>query len=118
MSAFKLSHASRTVLSGAFGAALLLSANIATAQTVLEISPAQEREIYTTIYSSRGTVGAAPAREFDVSVGAILPADVELYEVPAAVEYAPVRSYRYATHGNRVVFVEPGTRRVVRVIGP
>src|SRR5262245_53101437 len=113
-----MSLASKTVLGGAFGAALLLSANAALAQTVLEISPAQEREIYTTIYSGRGTVGAAPAREFDVSVGAVLPAEVELYEVPAAVTYATIRSYRYATYGSRFVFLEPGTRRVVRVISP
>ena len=48
----------------------------------------------------------------------MVPADVELYEVPAAIEYAPVRRYRYVTHGNRLVFVEPGSRRIVRVITP
>lgn len=109
----------KAVLGGVFGAAALLSANAVLAQIATwEITPEQERTVYTTIYGARGTVGAAPGREFDVTVGATLPADVELYEVPAAVTYAPARQYRYVLHGNRVVFVEPGSRRVVRVIGP
>lgn len=108
---------SRALLGGAFGAALLFGAHAASAQVVWEVTPEQERGIYTTIYGSR-TVGAGPSREFDVTVGAALPADVELYEVPAAVTYAPARQYRYVTVGNRVVFVEPGSRRVIRVIGP
>jgi len=109
----------KAVLSGVFGAAALLAAGAAFAQIVTwEITPEEERTVYTTIYRERGTVGAAPAREFDVSVGAVVPADVELYEVPPAVTYAPARQYRYVLHGNRVVFVEPGSRRVIRVIGP
>jgi hypothetical protein len=109
----------KSVLGVVVGAAALLSAHAAPAQMVgWEITPEQERGIYTMIYQDRGTVGAAPAREFDVAVGATLPADVELYEVPATVTYAPAREFRYMLHGNRVVFVEPGSRRVVRVIGP
>ena len=79
--------------------------------------PSRNAAVYSTIYGSR-TVGVAPAREFDVSVGAALPADVELYEVPAGVTYEPVRRYRYVTQGNRLIFVEPGSRRVIRVITP
>jgi hypothetical protein len=109
----------KVVLGGVLGIATLVSVGIVRAQIVSwEITPEQERSVYTTIYQERGTVGAAPAREFDVSVGAVIPAEVDLYEVPAAVTYAPARQYRYVVHGNRVVFVEPGTRRVIRVIGP
>lgn len=113
-----MNKGSRALLGGAFGAALLFGAQTALAQVVWEITPEQERGVYTTIYQSRATVGAGPAREFDVQVGAAIPTDVELYEVPAAVEYAPVRRYRYVTVGDRVVFVEPGSRRIIRVIGP
>lgn len=109
----------KAILGGVFGVATLLAADAAFAQVVTwEITPEQERTVYTTIYRDRGTVGAAPAREFDVSVGAVVPAEIELHEVPAEVTYAPAREYRYVMHGNRVVFVEPGSRRVVRVIGP
>jgi len=107
----------KAVFGGAAGAALLLAASAALAQT-WEITPDEERVVYTTIYQNRSTVGAAPAREIDVRVGATIPADVELYDVPATVTYAPARQYRYVLDGNRVVFVEPRSRRVVRVIGP
>lgn len=109
----------KVVLGSAFGIAALAAAGVAQAQIVTwEITPEQERSIYTTIYQDRGTVGAAPAREYDVSVGAVIPAEIDLYDVPAAVTYAPARQYRYVIYGNRVVFVEPSTRRVVRVIEP
>ncbi len=109
----------KTVLSGIAGMAALFAASAASAQvTVWELSPDQERGLYTTIYQGRGTVGMAPARELDVTIGAVVPEGVELYDVPDAVTYAPAREYRYVLQGNRVIFVEPRTRRVMRVIGP
>ena len=57
-----------------------------------------------------------PPAGFSVGVGAEVPANVELYEVPADIEYAPVRRYRYTVHENRVYVIDPGTRRVVRII--
>jgi hypothetical protein len=50
----------------------------------------------------------------EIQVGATLPAaGVTYYEVPA--EYG-VKNYRYAHVNERVVLVDPGTRRVVQVI--
>jgi hypothetical protein len=50
-----------------------------------------------------------------VSVGARLPADVELRTVPA--EWGPsVSRYRYVYSDNRVYFVEPSSREVVHVL--
>ncbi len=50
-----------------------------------------------------------------VTVGATLPTDVEIHEVPAA--WGPsVSNYRYVYSGNNVYFVEPGSRRVVHVL--
>lgn len=50
----------------------------------------------------------------EIAVGATLPPDgVTYYEVPA--EYG-VKNYRYAHVNDRVVLVDPGTRRVVQVI--
>jgi hypothetical protein len=50
-----------------------------------------------------------------VSVGARLPADVELRAVPA--DWGPsVSKYRYVYSDNRVYFVEPSSREIVHVL--
>ena len=50
----------------------------------------------------------------DVRVGTVLPSSgVQYYEVPA--EYG-VRNYRYTVVNDRVVLVEPGTRRIVQIV--
>jgi hypothetical protein len=50
-----------------------------------------------------------------VTLGATLPADVELMAVPG--DWGPdLGRYRYVYHDNHVVFVEPSSRRVIEVI--
>jgi hypothetical protein len=50
-----------------------------------------------------------------IRVGAVLPADVDIRPVP--YDWGPdVRRYRYVYWDDRVVFVEPGSRRVVQII--
>lgn len=47
-----------------------------------------------------------------IAVGAAVPADVELHAVPA--EWGPsVSKYRYVYANDRVMFVDPGSRKVV-----
>ncbi len=104
----------KILLGSVMSSALLFSTGVVLAQVILEMSPQQERTVYTNIYGQRVVTETSP--EFDVTVGAVLPGQVQLYEVPASVEYAPARQYRYVTVGPRVVLVEPATRRVVRVI--
>jgi Protein of unknown function (DUF1236) len=96
------------------GAALLVSVGPAAAQAVIDLTPDQERTVYTTI--TRERVRTAPPATVDVNVGAVLPSEVEIYDVPAAVEVAPVRRYRYTVVNDRVVLVDPASRKVVRVI--
>src|SRR4051812_34609125 len=96
------------------GAALMFSVGSAAAQAVIDLTPEQETTVYTTI--TRERVRMPPPAALDVNVGAVLPSEVEIYEVPAAVEVAPVRRYRYTVVNDRVVLVDPGTRKVVRVI--
>ena len=56
----------------------------------------------------------APYRE-SVTVGARLPADVELRAVPS--DWGPsVSRYRYVYSGEHVYFVDPGSREVVHVL--
>jgi hypothetical protein len=50
-----------------------------------------------------------------ITVGATLPADVELMAVPS--DWGPeVSRYRYVYSGDNVVLVEPSSRRVIQVI--
>ena len=50
-----------------------------------------------------------------VTVGATLPADVELRAVPS--DWGPsVSRYRYVYHDNNVVFVDPSSRKVIQVL--
>ena len=50
-----------------------------------------------------------------VTVGATLPADVELHAVPQA--WGPsVSRYRYVYYNDDVVLVEPSSRRVIQII--
>ncbi len=100
--------------SAAFGACLLFFSHGAIAQTVFEIPAEQETQVYTNIYGQRVVTQVTP--DFDVTVGAVVPDAVQVYEVPASVQYAPVRQYRYVTMGDRVVLVEPASRKVVRVM--
>jgi hypothetical protein len=97
----------------AVGAVLLLGTSAAMAQIVIDIGPDDERTVYSTITRERVV---RPSVEFDVNVGAVVPREVELYEVPDTIEVEPVRRYRYVVMDGRVVLVDPSTRRVVRVI--
>ena len=51
----------------------------------------------------------------EVTVGAALPADVALVEVPSAWGPALTR-YRYVYWNNQVVLVEPSSRKVVQIV--
>jgi hypothetical protein len=55
---------------------------------------------------------------FSIAVGVVIPASVELYEVPPeVVQVVPEYSrYRYVVVGNQIVIVEPSARRIVAVI--
>jgi hypothetical protein len=53
--------------------------------------------------------------EVPARVGAVLPADVEMRAVPN--DWGPdVRRYRYVYSDDRVLLVEPGSRRVVHIL--
>lgn len=58
------------------------------------------------------------AENFRAAVGARVPLAIELHSLPeGTLAVAPAtRPYRYTIVANRVVLVDPGTRRVVEVI--
>jgi len=78
----------------------------------ISFEPAQRTRIKEYVVQER--VAPVTVRE-RVTVGAKLPADVELRTVPA--EWGPsVSKYRYIYSDNRVYFVEPSTREVITVL--
>jgi len=78
----------------------------------ISFEPAQRTRIKE--YVVKEQVAPVTVRE-RITVGAKLPADVELRTVPA--DWGPsVAKYRYIYSGNQIYFVEPSTREVVTVI--
>ena len=99
----------RTLLAAT--AVAVLASSYAFAQTIV-VSPEQR----TTIKKYVTTEKVRPYKmQSRVTVGATLPADVELVAVPET--WGPsFRSYRYVYTGDDVVLVDPSSRRVIEVI--
>jgi len=75
------------------------------------ITFAPEQRTHIREYVTRERVAPVTVRE-RISVGATLPADVELRSVPA--DWGPsVARYRYVYYNDHVFFVEPSTRKVI-----
>jgi hypothetical protein len=91
------------------------SAQSTTTTTTTTISPDQETTIYRTITHEQVAVQPPPA-EWAPTVGVVVPEQVQLYNMPTTVEVPSVQSDRYTVVNGHVVLVDPGTRRVVRVI--
>ena len=101
----------RVVIAGATALAVLASSQ-AFAQATITIAPEQRIKIKEYVVKER--VPAATIRE-RVTVGATIPAGVELRAVPS--DWGPsVSRYRYVYHDNHVVFVDPADRRVITVL--
>jgi hypothetical protein len=93
----------------------LAVASPALAQTVgVGVTVAPEERTRIKEYVVKEKVAPVTIKE-RVSVGAKLPADVELRTVPSA--WGPTYSkYRYVYSDNRVYLVEPSSREVVTVV--
>ena len=102
----------KSLLASVFAAALV-GAGYAYAQATIEITPEQERTIYTTVTKEK--VKSAPA-DVRFSVGAVVPPAVELHPFPATVTVPAIRPYHYVYWNDQIVLVEPGTRKVVKII--
>lgn len=101
----------RTVIAGLTALAVMTSTQ-AFAQATITFEPEQRTKIKEYVVKER--VPTATIRE-RVTVGATIPADVELRAVPS--DWGPsVSRYRYVYHNDNVVFVDPADRRVISVI--
>ena len=101
----------RVAFAGMTALAVMASGQ-AFAQATITFEPEQRTRIRE--YVVRERVAPVTVRE-RVTVGATLPADVELRAVPG--DWGPsVSRYRYVYYDNNVVFVDPSNRRVIQVL--
>jgi hypothetical protein len=92
----------------AAGIFLLAGAGAAAAQDVV-IAPEQETVIREYVRSK--PVASIDLPGVELNIGSTLPETVELHKIEA-----PDVRYSYTVVGGRTVVVEPGTRKVVKVI--
>jgi Protein of unknown function (DUF1236) len=76
------------------------------------LSPTQEKEIREFVLNEGRTSAAVPAK-FKLLVGATLPQSVEFYPFDADLGAA---QFRYTIIGGRIVVVDPGSRRIMRIL--
>ena len=93
------------------GQAVAQTVGVAPADTVV-IAPEQRLVIKQYIVQERVNPVILQDR---VSVGSVLPADVELRSAPTAWGPA-VSPYRYVYSNDNVLLVEPGSRRIIQII--
>ena len=111
----KLSVAVTAAIALAAGIGAASAQSTTTTTTTTTINPEQETTIYRTITREQVAVQPPPP-EWAPSVGVEVPAQVQLYNMPSTVEVPSVRSDRYTVVNGHVVLVDPGTRRVARII--
>ncbi|MGX9117904.1 DUF1236 domain-containing protein [Mesorhizobium sp. BHbsci] len=90
----------------AAGFLLLAGIGAAAAQDVI-IAPEQETVIRE--YVKKQPLASVELPGVELNIGSTLPETVELHEVPDT-------EYRYVVVDNRTVVVDPGTRKIVKII--
>lgn len=98
------------ILTSLFAAVLMSSAALAQTTTTTTITTEQSGKIKS--YFMKEKPKSVKIQE-SVTVGATLPAAVELHAFPADVG---VTQYRYTMINDRAVLVEPSTRRIIQII--
>ena len=96
----------RVHLTGAVAAFLLLAGIGAAVAEDVVIAPEQDTVIRE--YVKKQPLASVKVPGVELNIGSSLPDTVELHEVPNV-------KYRYVVIDNRTVFVDPGTRKIVKV---
>lgn len=102
----------RVVIAGVAALAVVGSSPAFAQAVSIDLAPEQRTRIKEYVVKER----VAPVRIRErVTVGATLPADIELRAVPS--DWGPsVSRYRYVYHDDNVVLVDPSSRRVVHIL--
>jgi Spy/CpxP family protein refolding chaperone len=93
-----------------------MSSGRTTTHEQLQLTPTQKSKIFQAVIREQGKV--TPPPNVTASVGAEVPASIELHMLPDdAVADAPAaKAYRYTIVQNQVVLVDPINMRIVDVI--
>ncbi|PBB35496.1 hypothetical protein CK215_20325 [Mesorhizobium sp. WSM3864] len=86
---------------------LLAGAGAVAAQDTVVIAPEQETVIKE--YVQKQPLASVKVPGVELNIGSTLPETVELHEVPNV-------KYRYVVVDNRTVIVDPGTRKIIKVL--
>ncbi|TIQ69999.1 MAG: DUF1236 domain-containing protein [Mesorhizobium sp.] len=86
---------------------LLAGIGAAAAQDVVVIEPEQETVIRE--YVKKQPLASVKIPGVELNIGSTLPDTVELHEVPET-------KYSYVVVDNRTVVVDPGTRKIIKII--
>jgi len=98
----------KLVSSAVAGLFLFSTSGLAFAQTVI-VTPEQETVVRE--YVKKKPIASINLPGVELNVGTAIPETVELQTIEA-----PDITYRYVVVDNRTVLVDPGTRKIVRVI--
>ena len=102
----------RELLAGTVALAFLAGGQALAQSVTVEIAPEQRTKIKEYVVKEKVKPITVEER---ITVGATLPADVELHPVPS--DWGPaVTKYRYVYTNDNVVLVEPSSRKVVEII--
>jgi hypothetical protein len=88
------------------GFLLLASAGVVAAQDII-IAPEQETVVRE--YVKKQPLASVKIPGVELNIGTAIPDTVELHEVPNV-------KYRYVVVDNQTVLVDPGTRKIVKII--
>ena len=82
----------------------------------LQLSAAQKTAIFQSVTKEK--VKTPPPANMQVSVGAQIPASIELYPLPANIvsEVPATKAFKYTVAQNQVVIVDPTNMKVVEII--
>jgi hypothetical protein len=98
----------KLVSSAIAGLFLIGTSSLVFAQTVI-VTPEQETVVRE--YVKKKPLASINLPGVELNVGSAIPETVELHTIDA-----PDITYRYVVIDNRTVLVDPGTRKIVRVI--
>jgi hypothetical protein len=102
----------RVIIAGVTALAVMASSQAFAQATTITLAPEQRTKIKEYVVKERVKPVTVKER---ITVGATLPADVELRAVPS--DWGPsVSRYRYVYADDHVVFVDPSNRRVIQVL--
>jgi hypothetical protein len=115
------------IRSSAIALALLAGVGVTAAQTVttdtrLQLSQPQKEKIIRGISAGstpdRARETPPPGVTVDLKVGASMPQNIELLDLPSATiaEIPAIGRYKYAKFGEEIAIVDPGSRQIVEIL--